>query len=291
MTYIPADRRSYKGSITDTDRWQEFQNEPGDVLVCTPPKCGTTWTTTIVTMLTQGSTDVSLLDRVQWVDANVVPVDEMTASLEAQSHSRCIKTHTPFDGIPWYPDAAYIAVYRHPLDMLFSLRKHLSNAKTCPPDHPYLRSEDESVRDFISHGIDPTDFDFDSLETLINHYKSYAETPRPDNLLLLHYADMLADARGAIIRIADHIRVDAKPAFIDAVHQASSFDKMKAQADRFAPFSAQDYWQDPQAFFDSAGTKKWAGKLSAATLSMYRKKIAKLLNPTETAWLENGSRN
>ena len=106
MTYIPPHRRRYKGSITNTDRWQHFQGRPGDVFVCTPPKCGTTWTTAIVTMLLTGGTDVSLQEQVQWVDAEVVPLDQMTKRLAVQSHRRCIKTHTPFDGIPWYAEAA-----------------------------------------------------------------------------------------------------------------------------------------------------------------------------------------
>jgi hypothetical protein len=46
---------------------------------------------------------------------------------EAQNHRRCIKTHTPFDGIPYDPDCTYIAVYRHPIDAHFSMRRHVAN--------------------------------------------------------------------------------------------------------------------------------------------------------------------
>ena len=288
MTYIPPHRRRYKGSITNTDRWQHFQGRPGDVFVCTPPKCGTTWTTAIVTMLLTGGTDVSLQEQVQWVDAEVVPLDQMTKRLAVQSHRRCIKTHTPFDGIPWYAEAAYIAVYRHPIDVLFSLRKHLANALGTSPEHPYLGSEDAALQNFVSRAADSGDFDFDSLASIAGHFHSYTSEPRPDNLLLLHYADMLADARGTIIRIAEHIGASPEPALVDAILDATSFGRMKSQADQFAPFADQGYWRDPQAFFDSAGTRKWAGKLSAQALSDYRERLAGLFDPSQAAWLEDG---
>lgn len=288
MPYTPAARRRYKGTMTNTDRWQKYDHRADDVFVCTPPKSGTTWTTTIVTMLLHGRTDVASQELVQWVDADVVPVDEMVGALAAQSHRRCLKTHTPFDGIPWHPDASYIAIYRHPIDMLFSLRKHLANAKNTPPDHPYLAPPDKCLETFVTRQVDPENIDLDSLSTLVGHYKSYAATPRPDNLLLLHYSDMLADAHGAIERISDHMGLDRDPTLIDAVHEASSFDKMKSQADRYAPFSARGYWRDPTAFFDSAGTQKWAGDLNEASLKLYQDQMSRLLSPSEVAWFEGG---
>ena len=35
----------------DNRRWEHFVHRPGDIFVCTPPKCGTTWTQTIVASL------------------------------------------------------------------------------------------------------------------------------------------------------------------------------------------------------------------------------------------------
>ncbi len=99
---------------------------------------------------------------------------------------------------------------------------------------------------------------------------------------------MLADARGTIIRIAEHIGASPEPALVDAILDATSFGRMKSQADQFAPFADQGYWRDPQAFFDSAGTRKWAGKLSAQALSDYRERLAGLFDPSQAAWLEDG---
>ena len=47
-TIIQPPLRSYRGSITTPQRWATWQPRQGDIVVCTPPKCGTTWTQTMV---------------------------------------------------------------------------------------------------------------------------------------------------------------------------------------------------------------------------------------------------
>jgi hypothetical protein len=289
MTYTPAPRKTYKGSITNTDRWERVTPRPGDVHVCTPPKCGTTWTTSIVTMLCRNATDIAPQMLVHWVDAEIVPIDEVAAGLEAAPGRRCIKTHTPMDGIPWRADAHYIAVYRHPVDMYLSLRKHLQNEIDTANNHPYLTAPDDGLLAFVDSDLAPDDFDTDCLATFVTHFRSYVRAPRPDNLLLLHYADMLADPGTAIARIAAHIGLDPAPAFLEEVRDATSFGNMKADPGRFAPYADKGYWHDPKAFFHSAGTRKWEGRISERALAHYAAAMAASLTPAEVAWVENGA--
>ena len=49
--------RHYEGFFADSSRWERFTFRPGDVVISTPSKCGTTWMQTIVGML--------LLDRTE----------------------------------------------------------------------------------------------------------------------------------------------------------------------------------------------------------------------------------
>jgi aryl sulfotransferase len=289
MPDTPTRRRRYIGGLTDTDRWDHFIGRPGDVFVSTPPKCGTTWTTSIVTMLCHGTTDVVPTKLVQWIDATLVPLDEAVRSLAAQDHRRCIKSHTPFDGMPYFRDAAYIAVYRHPLDMMFSHRKHTANSKSARPDHPYRGDADASLRFFVEQALDFEAYDDSILEAAVRHFRSFRQTPVPDNVLVIHYADLLRDARKVIGMIADHMGLAPDPALLDAIHAATSFGKMKAQPDRFAPFADRDYWHDSGAFFDSGGSRAWDGKLSEASLALYRDRINALLSPEDLAWLERGA--
>ena len=157
--------RSYRGSITDPLRWATWIPRKGDILVCTPPKCGTTWTQTMLAMLVHGSSD--LPEKVPvlspWVDADLgVSADEVAAALTAQKGRRVVKTHTPADGFPIWDGVTVIAVYRHPLDIFFSLRKHEANKRVVEPDHPMRLPIPDSIRRFINEPVDPDDFDKDT---------------------------------------------------------------------------------------------------------------------------------
>ena len=35
--------RRYEASMYDSSRWDGFGLRPGDIIISTPPKCGTTW--------------------------------------------------------------------------------------------------------------------------------------------------------------------------------------------------------------------------------------------------------
>ena len=141
--------RAYRGSTTDPSLWVTWSPRKGDILVCTPPKCGTTWSQTILAMLINGSSD--LPEKVPvlspWVDADLgVPPDVVAVRLAEQEGRRVVKTHTPADGFPIWDGVTVIAVYRHPLDVFFSLRKHEANKKVATPDHPMSLPVPDSIR-------------------------------------------------------------------------------------------------------------------------------------------------
>src|SRR5215217_5950620 len=109
-----AQQRIYRSAITDGTRWAAYDHRPGDIFVCTPPKCGTTWMQMIVATLLFPDDDApgALFERSPWIDARFEPSEDVIARLDAQTFRRSIKTHTPADGIPWYPWASYIVVGR-----------------------------------------------------------------------------------------------------------------------------------------------------------------------------------
>jgi len=46
-TSTPPQGVPYLGHITDSGRWANFRHHADDIFICTPPKCGTTWTQTL----------------------------------------------------------------------------------------------------------------------------------------------------------------------------------------------------------------------------------------------------
>ena len=123
--------RHYQGFFADSSRWERFRFRPDDVVISTPAKCGTTWMQTIVGMLLLDRTDLGApIGTISpWLDMLTRTEEEVFSLLEAQTHRRFIKTHTPLDGLPMYGSVTYIAVVRHPLDVAMSDRDHGANMR------------------------------------------------------------------------------------------------------------------------------------------------------------------
>ena len=110
----------YRSLISDSARWDGFEFRPGDIIISTPAKCGTTWMQMICALLVFQTHDAS--DRRStcispWLDMLTRERDDVVADLDAQTHRRFIKTHTPFDGLPYDDRVTYICVGRDPRDV------------------------------------------------------------------------------------------------------------------------------------------------------------------------------
>ena len=151
----------------------------------------------------------------------------MYARLDAQTHRRFVKTHTPLDGIPIDPRATYIVVARHPLDMAVSLyhqgdnldRERISELTGQPlatTERPPVR---EWFRGWVDADVDPRAA-MDSLPGVMSHLSDAWARRDDPNVVLVHYADLSADLDGEMRRIAARlgIEVDAStwPALVDA---------------------------------------------------------------------------
>lgn len=284
--------RVYRGSVTDPSRWETWQPRKGDLLVCTPPKCGTTWTQTILAMLVNGGADlpgkVPVLSP--WVDADLgVPAGDVAATLAAQEGRRVVKTHTPADGFPIWDGVTMIAVYRHPLDVFFSVRKHVANTRVPEAGHPMSLPVHESFDHYVNAPAVLDHFDRDSLASLTLHYAQTALSGRLPQLRLFHYADMLRDGRRTVERLAEAAGIEAGAALIDEVARATEFGAMKSRAADYAPVAGTGYWKSEEGFFDSASSEKWKGKLSPREVEAFETRLAELL-PDEGArrWLKAG---
>lgn len=279
--------RAYSAPIWDPTRWDQYLPRPDDIILNTTPKSGTTWLQGILAMLISGDPDVDAQRWTAnaWIDINIRDVSDAMASLEQQSHRRQIKTHTPFDGIPVWSELCYITSYRHPIDIHFSFVKHAANMTRDVLKPLFPPDPSEAFRIFLEgeHLIGA------SLHSIVNHYLCTRTLEARKTVLRLHYADMLRDLDGSIARVADHVGIMHSPHVMQRIVEAASFDSMKSHADRFAPSAGQDFWHNDAAFFDSATSNKWEGKLSEADLSAYQDRMSALLSPEDRAWLEWGA--
>ena len=113
---LPTIRHRYEHMVFDSGRWQNFKPRPDDILICTSYKAGTTWTQMLCALLIFRTPEFGqpLTTLTPWLDLKATPIDELLAVYEAQTHRRFIKTHTPLDGLPYFPEATYLTVGRDP---------------------------------------------------------------------------------------------------------------------------------------------------------------------------------
>lgn len=288
---LPQRTRDYVGEVTNTDIWSDFVIRPDDIFVCTPPKCGTTWTQTLVRMLITKTADPAVYNNAvsPWLDCGFRDREEQDRILAAQTHRRCIKTHTPLDGITYSPDATYLVVHRHPVDVHFSLRRHVENMKDDWLDYLFPDDLSEAFAMFLDRPASSKGTDDLTLASYVHHYRSFRAFRHLPNIHFLHYAELSRDLPGQVARIANILGTEIAPEMIDDIAEAASFGSMKENARRASQQPGfKSAFQDYAQFFSSGTSNKWEGKLTADDMARYDARLSEMVTPADRAWLEHG---
>ena len=282
--------RHYEHRVWDTARWQGFEPRSGDILVCTPYKAGTTWMQMICALLVfrRSEFDLPLAEISPWLELKAVQASETHAVYAAQGHRRIIKTHTPLDGLPWFPEATYICVQRDPRDIFMSMLNHLQNSNPDADanfareqlesaDEPEILPEDpnEFFQMWLTNGSFPWESDGKPYWSVFRHGASFWAHRDEPNFLMVHYSDLKADLEAEMRRIAAALGFGvAEDAWPDLV-AAASFESMKKNADRTAPDTNFKMWKDNSRFFNKGTCGQWQGVLSVESLELLDEVTAK----------------
>jgi aryl sulfotransferase len=285
-----APTAEYRHFVSDSRRWTGFEHRPGDIFVCTPPKCGTTWTQTIVAMLLfpDGNLPAPVVELAPWLDARFNPLEETIASLDGQGHRRSIKTHTAADGVPWWPDAFYIVVGRDGRDAFMSFVNHMAS----------LRKDRiaELIESAVADGIDidpsppPSDiheFFAGWLESgdLFHFVSTYWQLRDQPNVLFVHYDDLKADLEKEIRRIASFLGIAVNENHLPGILERCSFDWMKTNSDRIGDFQHL-FEGGGQSFFFKGTNGRWRDVLTAAELARYESRSREAMPQDLKTWLD-----
>lgn len=282
----------YVGPLSDNRRWRHVPLRPSDSVVVTPPKCGTTWMQTIVSLVMSGDPDVEteLSVKMPWIDLRVREIEDVAARVDAIEHRRSFKSHTPMDGIPYNENVQYFCVFRHPLDAHFSYRTHVRNIPMTWFELFYPEGDEDTMfKRFLDGAAEGFDMDAMPLAHILQHFKAaHALTNKP-NVTLFHYADMTRDLAGTFEKVATLLKIKHPPSLMAELVQVATFDHMKANAERYAPSGGKGFMKSDSDFFYEGKIGKWMGKLSAAQLEGYNIVMETHLSPQERRWLEEGS--
>lgn len=287
----------------DSRRWQDYRPRPGDVVVATYPKCGTTWMQQIVSLLIfQSAEPRPVTAMAPWIDARfTAPLADMIARIEEQSHRRSLKTHLPLDALPFYDSVSYIHVARDGLDAFMSWHNHQLRYKRMEQldaagmaddtiKRPYPRPA-EAPRTFFRDwmGLSGPQRESDvSAAAFFDTERTYWSRRRAPNVLLVHYNDLTANLDREMRRIADFLEIDPPVVVWPDLVRAATFEAMKRDGKALMP-NAGIAFQDGHDGFIYAGTnERWREALDETDVALYRKRAAKELSPALDRWLTAG---
>jgi aryl sulfotransferase len=294
-------RRTYKTWINDSTRWAHYCPRAGDIVIATYPKCGTTWMQQIVSLLIfQSPEPRPVLELSPWIEARfILPVDVMTALLEEQRHRRFLKSHLPFDGLPYYDQVRYIHVARDARDVCMSFFNHCSAFTpqayaaldaAGPELGPYPRCPDDPRvfwRQWFTQGVVPgardgfPDLSFFDLET------TYWRARRAENLLLVHYNDLQADLEGEMRRIADFLSIAPPRDRWPCLVEAATFEAMKRHGETILARASDLFEGGADRFFFKGANGRWRELMTREELALYEQ-AARRLTPGLARWVEQG---
>ena len=298
--------RRYEGTFYDSDRWAGFELRPGDIIISAPPKCGTTWTQMICALLILQEPQLPLpLDRLSpWIDMVTRARREVVADLQAQTHRRFIKTHTPLDGIPHDPDVTYICVGRDPRDVALSIDRHIDNMDIAV----FLRSREQAAAlDDIELGplqrqtprpegelarfwqwVDdetPSTRIGSSLRRTLEHLQTFREAADELDVIHLHYDDLKADLAGQMRQLATRLGIEVDEHRWPGLVHAATFESMRSTADTLVPGHSAEHWVDPAEFFSRGTSGQWRDLLDDAALARYAARVRSLASDDLIAWV------
>lgn len=298
---MPAVPTRYRSADEDSARWLGFEFRPGDIVISTRSKSGTTWLQMICALLIfqRPSLPAPLAELSPWLDWLVLPRDDVLARLTGQAHRRFIKTHTPLDGLPIDPRATYIVAARHPLDLAVSLYHQGNNL-----DHARIRRlvgvpEPEAaatrpaaaLREWLLSWIDrdvAPQQELDSLPGVMWHLSDAWARREAPNVVLVHYDELSADLGGQMRRLADRLGIRVPARAWPELVAAATFASMRARAQRLAPDPA-GVLKDRAAFFRRGRSGAGGELLTGKEQARYAVRAAELAPPDLLAWLHRES--
>jgi aryl sulfotransferase len=288
--------RRYRSDDDDSGRWDGFPFRDGDIVISTRSKSGTTWMQMICALLVQDTTELPAPLGVlsPWVDHTVEPVADVFARLEAQRHRRFVKTHTPLDGIPLDPRATYVVVARDPLDMAVSLYHQGDNIDrdrmaelTGVPARP--RGPRPSAHDWLVEWTRSTATPVEQPDSLagVLHHAGDAWARRGTSgptVVLVHYADLLADLPGEMARLATVLGIELDDGRVATLSEAAGFARMRSRSADLVP-DALGVFKDRSAFFRSGRSGEGRALLDPDELAAYDERVAALAPAEVVRWL------
>jgi hypothetical protein len=163
-----------------------YKPENCDKFLATYPKCGVTWTQQIICLIINNGMHQNY-DK-QYIFKSFIELSGKE-SLNTLKKPRVIKTHLPFDLIPYNKSAKYLCVLRNPKDTCVSNYFH----DKALPDYHINDDFHDYFRCWINGKVDYGDY--------FQHVLSFWSHRSDDNFTFLIYENMKNNLRDPVLKI------------------------------------------------------------------------------------------
>lgn len=294
----PVKNAEQQWAVWDSTRLNDFPFRDDDIMIGTWSKSGTTWTQQLVAQLVfKGDPQAYGQMLSPWPEFRLAPKDAIVEMAQAQTHRRFIKTHSPFNCLPYRPHIKYLFIGRDARDVVWSMFNHheimnpeafdlFNNApgRVGPPWTHDIRDVRQFYLKFLEQGYMPGHTPDTNFWHCIRSWWQVKDLP---NVRLVHYNNLKQDFIGEARQIADFLDIGIEESLWPQIEKHCSIDYMRELSSKF---------EDLNIIFDGGGSKfinkgtngRWKDVLSQDEIDRCDEIAVRELGEDCARWLKTG---
>ena len=295
---LPVKNAEQQWAVWDSTRLNDFPFRDDDIMIGTWSKSGTTWIQQLVGQLIfKGDPDVYGQTLSPWIEFRLQTTEEAYAQAEKQQHRRFLKTHSPFNCLPYLPTMKYLFVGRDARDVAWSMYHHHmiftprayeafngAPGLVGPPMEPFDGDERDYYLYFLEHGY------YKGLSPNAPFWpciKSWWDARELPNVMLLHYSNLKADFESEARKIADFLEIGIEESLWPQIVKHCSIDYMREQSRKIDMLHAI-FEGGGDKFFNKGTNGRWKDVLSQEEVDRCDEIAVREMGETCARWLKTG---
>lgn len=295
---LPVKNAEQQWAVWDSTRLNDFPFRDDDIMIGTWSKSGTTWTQQLVAQLVfQGDPGAYGQMLSPWPEFRIAPLEVAYAQAEAQAHRRFIKTHSPFNCLPYKPEIKYLFIGRDARDVVWSMFNHheimnpeaftLFNdapGRVGPPWTHEIRDVHQFYLTFLEQGWMPGHTPDTNFWNCIKQWWQVRDLP---NVKLVHYNNLKADFVGEAKKIAAFLEIDVAEELWPQIEKHCSIDYMRELSGKFEDLHII-FNGGGQNFINKGTNGRWKDVLSQEEVDRCDEIAVREMGEACAHWLKTG---
>lgn len=147
----------------------------------------------------------------------------------------------------------------------------------------------ERWRLWITRSFFPWEQDGYPMWSHFYHLASWWPYRHLDNVLLLHYNDLLTDQDGQMRKLSEWLGIPINESIWPSLVESATFAQMKKDYANTTGVFADKIFHDPKKFFNKGRTSQWRDVLTEQDLELYEIAADRSLEPDARRWMERGT--